>query len=129
MFGQGHQHFLGRLARLAARDDPSNIADLSKALFKPWRYEDHTDGSRWDPIEDRRYAHQFGNPSDGKNQIGTVTGANRLAAIGFAALTSVPGAAGLTTVGITGRRGERDICWPLPKFPTSLAYGTAARTG
>jgi hypothetical protein len=89
------------------------------ALFKQWRYEDDTDGLRWDPIEDRRYAHQFGDPSEAKNQIGTVTGANRLAAIGFAAFTSVPQATGLVTLGISGRRGERDVCWPLPNVPTS----------
>jgi hypothetical protein len=121
MFGQGHQHFLTRLAGSAMRDHPANLADLSHALFKRWRYEDHTDGLRWDPIEDRRYAHQFGNPREAQNQIGTVTGANRLAAIGFAAFTSVPRAAGLVTLGISGRRGERDICWPLPNVPTSLA--------
>jgi hypothetical protein len=119
MFGQGHQHFLARLAGSAKREHPANLADLSDALFKQWRYEDDTDGLRWDPIEDRRYAHQFGDPSEAKNQIGTVTGANRLAAIGFAAFTSVPQATGLVTLGISGRRGERDVCWPLPNVPTS----------
>jgi hypothetical protein len=120
MFGQGHQHFLTRLAASAMRDHPANLTDLWDALFKEWRYEDDTDGLRWDPIEDRRYARQFGNPSEVKNQIGTVTGANRLAAIGFAAFTSVPRATGLVTLGVSGRRGERDICWPLPSVPTSL---------
>jgi hypothetical protein len=120
MFGQGHQHFLTRLAGLATRDHPANLIDLSDTLFKQWRYNDDTDGLRWDPIEDRRYAHQFGDPSEAKNQIGTVTGANRLAAIGFAAFTSVPRATGLVTLGVSGRRGERDICWPLPNVPTSL---------
>jgi hypothetical protein len=119
MFGQGHQHFLTRLAGSATRDHPANLVDLSDALFKEWRYEDDTDGLRWDPIEDRRYAHQFGDPSEPKNQLGTVTGANRLAAIGFAAFTSVPRATGLVTLGITGRRGEREVCWPLPNVPTS----------
>jgi hypothetical protein len=121
MFGQGHQHFLTRLAGSATRDHPANLADLSDAIFKRWRYEDDTDGLRWDPIEDRRYAHQFGDPSEGKNQIGTVTGANRLASIGFATFTSVPRATGLVTLGISGRRGEADVSWPLPSVPTSLS--------
>jgi hypothetical protein len=121
MFGQGHQHFLTRLAGSATRDHPANQVDLSNALFEQWRYEDATDGLRWDPIEDRRYAHQFGDPSEAKNKIGTVTGANRLAAIGFAAFTSVPQATGLATVGISRRRSERDVCWPLPNVPTSAA--------
>jgi hypothetical protein len=120
MFGQGHQHFLTRLAGSAMRDHPANLVDISDALFKQWRYQDDTDGLRWDPIEDRRYAHQFGDPSEGKNKIGTVTGANRLAAIGFATFTSVPRGTGLVTLGVSGRRGERDVCWPLPNVPTSL---------
>jgi hypothetical protein len=121
MFGQGHQHFLARLAELARRDHPNNAADISRAMFQQWQYEDETDGFRWDPIEDRRYAHQSGDPSDSRNKIGTVTGANRLAALGFAALTCAPTAAGLATVGVQGRRGEQDVFWPLPGVPTSYA--------
>jgi hypothetical protein len=64
MFGQGHQHFLARLAALARRDHPNNATDISRAMFQPWQYEDETDGFRWDPIEDRRYAHQSGDPSE-----------------------------------------------------------------
>ena len=78
MFGQGHQHFLSRLSGMATRDHPANALDLSRALFETWRYEDDTDGFRWDPIEDRRYAHQYGDPSENRNKIGAVTGANRL---------------------------------------------------
>src|SRR5262249_47710094 len=98
MFGQGHQHFLSRLSGMAKRDHPANPFDLSRALFEPWRYEDDTDGFRWDPIEDRRYAHQYGDPSENRNKIGTVTGASRLAAIGFGLIASVPTAWGLATL-------------------------------
>jgi len=121
MFGQGHQHFLSRLTGMATRHDAANQADLARALFEPWRYEDDSDSFRWDPIEDRRYAHQFGNPSETRNKIGTVTGANRLAAIGFAVLASVPTASGLATLGVSGARRERDVCWPLVGVPTSLS--------
>lgn len=122
MFGQGHQHFLQRLTRVAKQKDPQDIEKLSHALFAPWMYDDDTDAFRWDPIEDRRYAHQFGDPSDGKNKMGTVAGANRLAAIGFALLTCVPGTSGLITVAVAGRRrGERDVCWPIVRVPVSLA--------
>ena len=120
MFGQGHQHFLSRLAGMATRDHPANVFDLSRALFQPWRYEDETDGFRWDPTEDRRYAHQSGDPSENKNKIGTVTGANRLAAIGFSALASAPTSSGLGTLGVTGTRRERNVCWPLVAVETSL---------
>ena len=121
MLGQGHQDFLSRLAATATRDEPHNATDLSRALFETWRYEDNSESFRWDPIEDRRYAHQFGDPSESRNKIGTVSGANRLAAIGFAALTSAPAGSGLATLGVAGPRRERDICWPLVALPTSLA--------
>ena len=121
MFGQGHQHFLARLTAVAKREDPGNSNDLTRALFEEWRYDDQSESFRWDPIEDRRYAHQFGDPSDSKNKIGTVAGANRLAVIGFGALVSAPTTSGLATVGVAGTRRERDICWPLVSVPTSLA--------
>jgi len=121
MFGQGHQHFLARLAGMATRNHPTDAADLSRALFEPWRYEDDTDGFRWDPIEDRRWAHQFGDPSENRNKIGTVTGANRLAAIGFGVLASAPTGSGLATLGVASTRRERNVCWPLVAVPTSLA--------
>jgi hypothetical protein len=121
MFGQGHQHFLSRLAGMATRDHPANALDLSRALFEPWRYENDTDGFRWDPMEDRRYAHQFGDPSENRNKIGSVTGANRLAAIGFGLLASTPTVRGLATLGIAGTRRERFVYWPLVGVPTTLA--------
>jgi len=120
MFGRGHQHFLSRLKSMATRTRSANVHDLGRTLFEPWRYDDDTDSFRWDPMEDRRYAHQFGDPSESRNKIGTVAGANRLAAIGFGALTSAPTASGLATLGIAGTRRERDVCWPLVSVPTSL---------
>jgi hypothetical protein len=121
MFGQGHQHFLSRLSAMATRDHPVNLLDLSRALFEVWRYEDDTEGFRWDPMEDRRYAHQFGDPSESRNKFGVVTGANRLAAIGFGLLASMPTARGLATLGIAGTRRERYVHWPLVGVPTTLA--------
>lgn len=121
MFGQGHQHFLARLTSVAQRDDPSTQCTLAQALFEPWRYEDNTESFRWDPIEDIRYAHQSGDPSKSRNMIGTVTGANRLAAIGFGVLTSVPTTAGLTTMGVARFRRDRIVCWPLTGVPAGLA--------
>jgi len=121
MFGQGHQHFLARLKSVVQRDKPSDQRDLSRALFQPWQYEDNTESFRWDPIEDRRYAHQSGNPSKPSNKIGTISGANRLAAIGFGILTCVPTARGLTTLGVARFGRRREVCWPLPGAPTSLA--------
>lgn len=121
MFGQGHQDFLTRLKAKATQCDLSNYRHIWKALYEPWEYEDNSESFRWDPIEDRRYALQFGNPSGSNNKVGTVTGANRLAAIGFGMLTCVPTSSGLATLGVAGRRREWEICWPLVIRPTSLA--------
>ena len=121
LLGQGHQHFLSRLTEMAQREGEEDEADLARALFETWRYEDKHESFRWDPIEDRRYAHQFGDPSESRNKIGTVAGANRLAAIGLGLLTSAPTATGLATLGVTGFRRERVVCWPLVGAPTSLS--------
>jgi hypothetical protein len=79
------------------------------------------DSFRWDPIEDRRYAYQYGDPSDDSNKIGTVPGADRLAAFGFALMTSAPAGGELTSLGIFRRDGNIIFCWPLVDVPTSLA--------
>lgn len=116
IFGSGHQHFLKRL-----RSVPCNgtADDIHSALFETWQYLDDTPSFRWDPIEDRRYALQFGDPS--KNKIGTVTGANRLAAIGFGTLVSVPTTLGLATLGLVDKDKHKYVCWPVPNVPTTLA--------
>lgn len=142
--GQGHQHFLSRLiamlrlpgleadgksqkprdgrsGRKPKSETRSLLDELRQALFEPWRYEDGTESFRWDPIEDRRYAYQWGDPSENANRIGTVPGANLLAAFGLAALTSAPTASGLATRGVFRATGQVRVCWPLVAVPTSLA--------
>jgi hypothetical protein len=134
-FGQGHQHFLSRLAdipigRLPAKltrirhppalNSPDHIA---AALFTSWTRNDATDGLRWDPAEDRRYALRANDPSG--NPAGMQHGANRLATVGIAAL------AGAVVV----RRGETrflntatsyrpdgriQITWPIWTVPARL---------
>jgi hypothetical protein len=119
MLGQGHQHFLERLQDQLT--STSNAAEeIRNALFELWQYNDSGESFRWDPIEDRRYAHQFGNPSKQQNKLGTVGGANRLAAIGFGYLVCAPGNWGLTAIGVRRRRQEIEFFWPLPKVKTSL---------
>lgn len=121
MFGQAHQHFLTRLSDVP-RDDDNYESELYEALFEPWRYGgDSTKSFRWDPIEDRRHAYQFGDPSLSKNQIGTQPGAARLAAVGFVVLSSVPTLRELRTLGLSSRGRETYVCWPL----TGVAVGLA----
>jgi hypothetical protein len=136
MFGQGHQHFLTRLTEvprgvlpkaMAKRRSPPDLnapTYLSAALFVQWSRGDETDGFRWDPAEDRRYALRFKNPSGDAGR--TVHGANRLASFGLAAL---PGAAVVRRRGLrfltlgaeAGPDGALGVTWPIWSRATSLA--------
>jgi hypothetical protein len=136
MFGQGHQHFLTRLTEVPRGVLPKTMAKrrptpdlnapsfLHAALFVPWARTDETDGFRWDPAEDRRYAMRFKNPSGDAGR--TVHGANRLACLGLAAM---PGAAVARRRGIrfltlgaeAGSDGALEITWPIWSVPASLA--------
>ena len=117
ILGSGRQYFLKRLRSVPC---DGTARDIHSALFETWQYLDNTRSSfRWDPIEDRRYALRFGNPS--KNKIRTVTGANRLAAIGFGMLVSVPTTLGLATLGFVDKDKHKYVCWPVPNVPTTLA--------
>lgn len=96
LFGQGHQHFLDRLAAIPQGRLPAKLAKgrrppdlthpdyLAAAMFGPWRRADPTDGLRWDMAEDRRYALRADDPSG--DPAGMQHGANRLAAIALACL-------------------------------------------
>jgi len=102
LFGQGHQHFLERLASVPREPAPpprgrgrntvavSASQCLAEALFNPWHRQDPTSSFRWDPAEDVRYALMAGDPTDPAYKAGTQHGANRLAAVGLAALTLAP---------------------------------------
>jgi hypothetical protein len=101
LFGQGHQHFLERLADVSRQPVPPrgkgknalilSASDcLAEALFQPWHRDDPTFSFRWDPEEDVRYALMAGDPTDVAYKAHTQHGANRLAAVGFAVLTVVP---------------------------------------
>jgi hypothetical protein len=135
LFGQGHQHFLERLADVpngkvpkslqrvkAARDlnAPQFIAD---ALFSPWTRADRTDSFRWDPVEDRRYALRAVDPSG--DPLGTQHGANRLAAIGLPVFSGTAIVRRGETRFISratayGARGRIEFCWPIWTRPARL---------
>jgi hypothetical protein len=135
LFGQGHQHFLDRLAAVPRQTAPPprgrgakavQITDaecLAEALFSTWTRQDPTFSFRWDQAEDVRYALMFGDPSEGKNKEGTQHGANRLAAIGLSLLTATPAMRGrevrLTVPG-GAWKGGFGFAWPIWRNPTSL---------
>jgi len=110
---------------------------IDEALFHPWRREDPTFSFRWDPEEDVRYALMAGDPTDAAYKTRSQHGANRLAAVGLAALPLVPVKRrgvprGVVTGGVTqrgfhshGRHGvnpppsRRFVrCWPIRSSET-----------
>jgi hypothetical protein len=135
LFGQGHQHFLSRLADIPAGRLPAKLAKthnppnlnapgfIAEALFEPWMRRDPTDGFRWDPAEDRRYALRADDPSG--DPAGMQHGANRLAAVGLPVL---PGAVVrrrakprfLNTATGYGPDGAIRITWPIWTPPARL---------
>lgn len=137
LFGQGHQHFLDRLASVPRESTPpprgrgkkatvvSPSECLGEALFQPWRRDDPTSSFRWDPEEDVRYALMAGDPTDSAYKAGTQHGANRLAAIGLATLTLVPEVrAGRVRPSIVGGASGVDgfsFAWPVWREPATLA--------
>lgn len=137
LFGQGHQHFLDRLAAVPKQAAPpprgrgkaaislSAPETIAEALFEPWRRTDPTFSFRWDPEEDVRYALMAGDPTDSANKGGTQHGANRLAAIGLAALTVIPERrAGRVRPAIIGGAAGEDgfsFAWPIWGEPATLA--------
>lgn len=134
--GQGHQHFLERLATVPHEPSPpargrgrskrtiSAAECLAEAVFHPWHRRDPTFSFRWDPDEDVRYALMAGDPTDSAYKTGTQHGANRLAALGLAALTLVPAKRrGRPRPLILGGDVERgfSFAWPVWREPTTLA--------
>lgn len=136
LFGQGHQHFLERLAHVPQKPAPeprgrggqaTSISEsecLSEALFQPWHRNDKTPSFRWDPEEDVRYALMAGDPTDTAYKTGTQHGANRLAAIGLGVLTLAPEIRdGRVRPGITGgarAAGRFSFAWPIWREPATL---------
>jgi hypothetical protein len=136
LFGQGHQHFLDRLASVPLEPAPprrgkdkraavSAAECLGEALFEPWHRDDPTFSFRWDPDEDVRYALMPGDPTDAAYKAGTQHGANRLAAVGVATLTVVPETRGgrvrPSIVGGASSSGGFSFAWPIWREPATLS--------
>jgi len=121
MFGQGHQHFLERLASVTRGGTVELRAPqkIGEALFAPWRRDDDADGFRWDPEEDQRYALRFGNPSKA-GAAPTVHGANRLAAVGLLSFPYAPRTRGHGVPGSVRDREGISFVWPVWRTPMSL---------
>ncbi len=124
LLGGGQQRFM-----VAIRNIVKNVRlkHLCEAIFGPWRYEDPGDRNltfRWDPVDDRRYALRWSDPTkkttkviQGKrmsSQIWTVLGANRLAVEALPLFPVFPVSNRLETTGFKrAKRDEKFWIWPI----------------
>ena len=126
MSGAGHQHFISFMRELIASTDSDH---LRSTLFSPWRYTDAGRGAnlRWDPVDDRRYALRWLNPSGDPSQ--TMRGANRLAIEAlplFATAIATSGKYGsekLETTGFVSLR-RRGTLWTWPIWSRTIGLAT-----
>lgn len=114
MSGAGHQHFLKTMRDLVSDTSPDQ---LRQALFENWSYQDGKPSLRWDPMDDRRYALRWNEPSG--DPIRTVRGANRLAIEALPMFPTMPTKHGLETTGFKGFR-SRDTFWTWPIWRVPL---------
>ncbi len=116
MSGAGHQHFIGFMRKLVEITEPHH---LRSSLFEPWQYSDPKPSLRWDPLDDRRYALRWKEPSG--DPVRTMRGANRLAMEALPLFPTAPGERSLHTTGFTHRRGEGVLfTWPIWDVPLNL---------
>ncbi len=118
MSGAGHQHFLKFFRELIANTHSDH---LRRALLLKWDYADEGRGMnlRWDPLDDRRYALRWEDPSS--DPVKTMRGANRLAIEAMPMLPTMPAISKLATTCFEGT-GARStfFTWPVWSVPISM---------
>lgn len=116
MSGSGHQHFIGFMRELLVNTKPEH---LQSSLFDPWQYSDPKPSLRWDPLDDRRYALRWKEPSG--DPIRTMRGANRLAIEALPLFTTSPTERQLHTTGFSQGRDKAILfTWPIWETPSSI---------
>ena len=107
----------GMLSYANANREVLDHHHVVRTLFQTWDYADDEGNTlRWDPIEDRRYALQWRNPSKSNSADGpnTMLAANCLAVESLACFPTVATAKWADTTGFHrfGRR-ESGFVWPI----------------
>ncbi len=109
--GAGQTQFLRSMRDLAQKTTRDH---LRKCLFAPWKRGDSRLSLRWDPEDDRRYAHRWRDPTASGEQPRTEWGANRLAFEALPLFPVMPVRSTAITTGFSGNR-SRDafFTWPV----------------
>ena len=108
--GSGWQYFLQNVRELLGRVDSLRIF---QALFEPRPHADEKLSMRWDPIEDRRYAMMWSDPTSSGNEAKTNWALNLLAYRGLQLLPCVPTSRGVKTTGFSNHNRSPDWSWPI----------------
>lgn len=114
--GSGHQFFLD-----TARDLLSHVGceQLRVALLKGGPYTDEKLSMRWAPVEDRRYALMWSDPTSSGNEPLTSWALNLLAYRGLGLVPAAPTARGFRTAGFSQQREGIRWIWPIWLFPAT----------
>lgn len=102
-------------------------ANLSEALFGPWKFNNIQCSFRWDPDDDRRYALRWDEPSG--DPARNVRGANRLAIEGLPLYPTMPTGKSLETTGFKGHASSSMFwTWPIwtPPIPLDVCRSLLA---
>lgn len=115
--GSGHQYFLDTARQLYEQVDAARI---KAALVGQRETHDEKLSMRWDPVEDRRHALMWRDPTASNNKAKTNWALNLLAYRGLQLVPSAPTARGLRSVGWTNGRNPT-WTWALWSVPLPLA--------
>ncbi len=120
MSGAGHQHFIKFMREIIANTTSSH---LYSTLFSRWGYKDQGRGMnlRWDPIDDRRYAMRWKNPSS--DPAMTMRGANRLSIEAIPLFTTAPVRNDLQTTGFKSIP-KKGTFWSWPIWESAIKMTT-----
>ncbi len=110
--GSGHQYFLETFGTLM---ESITVEQVRRSLYDSWTYQDSRLSFRWEPMDDRRYAVSWDDPSS--TEVRAEHAANLLAAN---ALPLFPVAPSLRSAETTGFHSDRDfayLTWPMWERP------------
>ncbi len=99
--------------------DKTTFGHVKTALLEPWSYADDGKGMslRWDPIDDRRHALRWSDPSGAEQRM--VRGAYRLAIEGLGMFPCLPGERRTRTVAFHGPARALGITWLIWGIPAT----------
>ena len=113
--GSGHQFFLDTMAKLMGSITEEQ---LHRTVFGPWIYSDERLSFRWDPVDDRRYAYGWSDPSD--DAVETEHGANLLAAFGLPLFPLIQVGTRAVTTGFDPKSDPPALTWSVWAHPFTV---------